>query len=409
MLPILKQTSWLVSAQILSRILGFFYTIFLAGNLGVLDFGLYSVGLAYFSIISSIADFGFNRYLIKEISAEKGKIWELIWNLVILRLTVICCFFAALAVFLYVFDQDKMRVSVILLAALAVLPQTVAVTFDGIFIALQKLQFSAISAFISSLTTVLAGLFLITWGFAIFGAINAVILGQLVLAAVLIGLLYKNEGIKLATVKLSILKKTLKGSLPYGILAILGLLYFRIDTVMLSYMRGNFETGIYAAGYKFIEALIFIPNALSFALFPRFVGFYKNNPRAIKITYHKIIRLMFFWGWIIAAAYFLILPEIIKIVLPQFSGAVEVIKILAFSIPFIFLYVPLSQIIQANDKYLKPLITLSIYTLVFNIILSFMLITRFGFTGAAIATVVSDVLSLTVIMLFVQRKIFKEN
>ena len=71
MKEILKQSSWLIGAQILSRIIGFFYTIFLARNLGVSDYGLFSVGLAYFSIISSFSDFGFNRYLIKEASERK--------------------------------------------------------------------------------------------------------------------------------------------------------------------------------------------------------------------------------------------------------------------------------------------------------------------------------------------------
>ena len=39
------------------------------------------------------------------------------------------------------------------------------------------------------------------------------------------------------------------GSLPYGLLGILGLLYFRIDTILLSYLRGNFETEIAAGTY----------------------------------------------------------------------------------------------------------------------------------------------------------------
>ena len=78
MKEILKQSSWLFFAQILTRVIGFFYTIFLANSLGVLDFGLYSVGLAYFSIISSLADFGFNRFLIREIATEKSQQWELV-------------------------------------------------------------------------------------------------------------------------------------------------------------------------------------------------------------------------------------------------------------------------------------------------------------------------------------------
>ena len=148
---ILKQTSWLFAAQSLTRVIGFFYTVFLARVLGVSDFGLYTVALAYFAIISSVADLGFNRFLIREVAKDRGKASQLLWNISLLRLTLTSVLFAIFAVGLYILDADKMRVGLILLATLAILPQAIALTFDAIFVGMQKLQFSAISLFISSL------------------------------------------------------------------------------------------------------------------------------------------------------------------------------------------------------------------------------------------------------------------
>lgn len=403
MRSILRQASWLVLAQASTRIIGFFYTIFLARNLGVLDFGIFSVGLAYFSIISSLADFGFNRFLIKEVAQEKGRTWELFWNLVMFRLTLICCFFAIFSLVLYIFDQDKLRVSIILLSFLAVLPQVIAVTFDGIFIALKKLQFSAIPAFISSLSTVLVGLILVSKGLAVFGAVTALILGQIILALSLIFLLYKTTGIKLAEVKLAVIKKAVLGSMPYGILSVLGLLYFRIDTIMLSYMKGNFETGIYSAGYKFLESLVFIPNALSFALFPRFVNLHINNPSKLKDVLFKSIKIIFLLGALIMFAYLLILPSIINFFLPSFKDSVTVIKILSITIPLMFVHVSASAVLLSTDKYLKQVIYLSIFPLILNILLNFLLIPKFGFLGASFVTVVSDLFS-TIIIFYAIKK-----
>ena len=397
MREILKQSSWLFLAQILTRVIGFFYTIFLANSLGVLDFGLYALGMAYFSIISSLADFGFNRFLIREIAKDKSKQWELLWNLITLRLTMICIFFALFSVVLYMFDSDKNRVSIILLASLAVLPQAIAVTFDSIFIALRKLQLSALASLIGSVSIAVLGFTLVTQGFGVFGAISAIILGQFIFAATLALLLYRQGGLKLSEVKLSVLKTALSGSLPYGLLAILGLLYFRIDTVLLSYMKGNFETGIYAAGYKFLETLVFIPNALSFALFPKFVKLHQENPQAIRSLMHKSVRLMFLVGICIAISYYLILPSIIRAFLPSYISAIAVIKILALSIPFMFIHVPLSQVLLSSDKYLKQVIYFSIVPLALNIILNILFIPQFSFLGASWVTVISDVISTVVI------------
>lgn len=405
---ILKQTSVLFLAQALTRIIGFFYTIFLARSLGVLDFGVYSVGLAYFSIISSISDFGFNRFLIREIAREKDKSWEIIWSVLTLRLTIVSVFFAIFAIGIYLLDQDKTRVSIILLSTLSVLPQAIALTFDGIFVALQKLQFSAIAAITLSLSTTFFGIYLISQGFGAIGAVNALILGQVFYAAVLSIFLYKHHGFSLSSVTEEIIKKALIGSLPYGILAILGLLYFRIDTILLSYLRGNFETGIYAAGYKFLEALVFIPNALAFALFPVLAKLHEENPLKIKALLYKSTKIMFILGLFITVLYFLFLPEIIKIFLPKFLPSIDVIKILSIAIPFMFIHIPASSVLISSEKYLKQVILFSLVPLTFNIVTNLIFVPLFGLFAASWITVASDILSVVLLFIFIH-KYFKNG
>lgn len=408
MKQIFKQTSWLFFAQVLTRIIGFFYTIFLARNLGVDGFGLFSLGLAYFSIISSVADFGFNRFLIREIAREKEKTWEIIWNVLMFRLTLVAVFFAVFSAFLYSFDQDKLRVSIILLAFLAVLPQLVAITFDALFIALQKLQFSAIPLFISSISTVFIGFVLVNKGYGVIGAVNAVILGQIIYLLTTLYFVKTKVGLNFAKVSSSVIKKAIFGSLPYGLLAVLGLLYFRIDTIMLSYMKGSFETGIYAAGYKFLEALIFIPNALSFALFPAFAKLHEQDPLKIKSLFYKSTKIMFIIGLGITVIYFLLLPFVINMFLPKFAPATQVIQILSLAIPFIFMYVPATVVLTSTEKYLKQVILFSIIPITFNIVLNVIFIPHYGFLAASWITVASDILSAFVIMFCIKKYVFSK-
>lgn len=403
MFNIFKQASFLFFSQALTRVIGFFYTIFLANSLGVLDFGLYSVALAYFSIISAVCDFGFNRFLVREIAKEGNRSWEVIWNVLMLRLTIVAVLFALFSAVLYSLDMDKIRVSVVLLASLSVLPQAIALTFDGIFIGLQKLQFSAIASFVLSIVTVFFGVFLMKVGFGVYGPVNALLLGQIIYAVVLGYFIYKHQGFKLSSVTTYIIKKALWGSLPYGILAIMGLMYFKIDTVLLSYIRGNFETGIYSAGYKFLEALVFIPNALTFALFPAFAKLHEENSVKIKPLFLKSTAVMFLVGCLITVLYFLTLPLVIGIFLPKFRSSIDVIKILSLSIPFMFIHIPASAVLTSSDKYLKQVILLSLIPLVFNILLNLIFIPQHGFLAASWITVASDVLSALVILICIKK------
>lgn len=409
MRQILKQTSWLILAQVLTKVIGFFYTIFLAKSLGVSDFGLFTVALAYFSILSSIADFGFNRFLVRELAKDRLKTSELMCNVVMLRLTLTSLLFAVFAIFLYIFDADKMRLSLILLAVLAILPQSIALTFDSIFVATGKLQFSAAALLVSSLLTAVAGLFLVSVGFGAYGAVNASIFGQLVYVLVIVVLLYKISGLHLSNIKLSIIKEAIRESLPYGLLGVLGLLYFRIDVVLLSYIRGNYETGLYSAAYRFLEAIIFIPSAFAIALFPALSKLHDVAPFKLKSLYFKSIKLMLVPAVLIVLGYTTLLPQVIKVFLPNYLSSINAIKILSLAIPFIFIHIPGAQFLLSTDKYLKQVLLLSIFTLSFNVILNLIFIPQYGLLAASWVTVCSEILSFVVFFLLIQRILNKAN
>lgn len=409
MKEILKQASWLIIVQILTKVIGFFYIIFLAKSLGVEHFGLYTVSFAYFSIISSIADFGFNRFLIREISKEKNKTNELLWNTVLLRLAFASVLFAVFSVVLYLLDRDILRVNLILMASLAVLPQVIGITFEGVFIALKNLKFSALILFISAITMSLSGWFLVVNGFGVAGAINGLIFGQLIYALCFFLLTIFKTGLHFPKVKFSIIQKTIEGSFPYGILGILGLLYFRIDSIMLSYLKGSYETGIYGASYKFLETIIFIPASFATALFPNMAQLHKNNIEELKKLYYRSFKLMLLSGLVLFLGYIIILPELIKIFLPNYFSAINSIKILAISIPFIFIATPGVQVLFSTENYLKRVMFFSVLTLLFNILLNLLFIPKFGYIAASWVTVASDVLSFVLFFVIIKFYIFKKR
>lgn len=404
MRAILKQTSWLVLAQILTRGIGFFYTIFLARNLGVEDFGLFTVALAYFSIISSIADFGFNRFLIREVAREEFETKELLCNVAMLRLTLTALLFGIFATALYSLDPDKMRVSLILLSTLAILPQSIALTFDSIFVGLRKLQFSATALILASALTTLAGVLLVTYGFGVFGVVNALIFGQVIYAATLIILLFSHLGLLLSNIKLSIIKKAIVESLPYGLLGVLGLLYFRIDVVILSYLKGSFETGIYGVAYRFLEAVVFIPSSFALAILPISIKKIAVNPQSIYKLYKKAMSLLFLIAIPLTFAYWFVLPFFIRQFLPQYFKSINVLLILALTIPFMFMISVQGAILFSSKKFLKALLIMSVFNLSFNVLMNLYLIPNYSYFGAAWATLISDIVGFCLFFVYIRAK-----
>ncbi len=405
---ILKNSAYLWGGQVFIKLVAFFYNIYLANSLGVSDFGLYSVALSYFSLISPICDFGILRYLVREVAKDRKELTSIMSNVFIIRalfMVVVFIFFSALV---YIFDPDKLRASLEILAIFAVVPQALSLTLDGIFIAIQKVSLSAIGSVILNLATTITGFLLISSGLGSHGAVYALIIGQIIYALFLF-VLYIKEGFKFRlNFKYENVKPIILGSLPYGILGVLGLIYFKIDTLLLSYMKGSYDTGLYSAAYKFLEALVFIPSSVATASFPVLARLHEEDREQIKQYYFKSLKLLGVISLIIVVLYILFLPTVIKLFLPQFEASIGAILILAWTIPFMFIHIPGTIVLLSTDKYLKPVIYLSIFTVSFNVIANLIFIPEFGFIASSWITVLSEVLSFLVFFVLLQKKVFKK-
>lgn len=409
MQAILKQSSWLLGAQMIARTIGFFYTIFLAKTLGVSDFGLYSIALTYFSLFSIITDFGFTRYLVREVSLNPKKSSLLLFHVSILRLLISALLFVSFAFLLNIVDPDKPRVALVLLAGLAIIPQAIALTFDAIFTALQKLQYSSISLVFLSLAGTLFGFYFLRQGFGAPGALYGFIAGHFIYLLILAFFLKIEKINYFDTFSIKEIKNLIIGSLPYAFLGILGLLYFKIDTLILAYLKGNFDTGIYSAAYRFLEVIVFMPGALAAALFPVLTRSINNNFKSTYELYLKFTGIVLSVALIVSVSYFYLLPFLIAFFLPQYMLSISVVKILSLTVPFLFMISIQGVVLMSRKQFLKSLIIMSIFNLCFNIVLNFFLISQYSYTGAAWATVISDIVGFSLFFVYIRIKLYARS
>lgn len=399
---VLRNSSYLLVAQSLTKVIAFFYTFFLLANIGgVANYGLYIVALSYFALISSVSDFGLSQYTIREASVFKDRLPTLLSNVIALRLTILSVAFAVLAVILRSFDPDNLRVAVILLAALATFPQGIALAIDTAFVSHQRLQFSALGLLILSIFTTLLGISFLKLGWGVFGVLMALIFGQVIYSLYSLYILKKLKIRIYSKVKFEEIKKIIAGSFPYGVLIVLGLLYFKVDALILNYIKGSYDTGIYGAAYKFLEAVVFVPSAVSSALFPVLANLSHTAPQQIYKLYLKATGILFGLSLLVVAGYYLILPMIITRFLPQYMLSIQSIRILTLTIPFMFMISPQALVLLSSKKYLRPLIWISVFNLVLNVLLNLIFIPKYSFIGSSWVTLVSDVTSFSVFSIYI--------
>lgn len=404
---IFTNSAWLFSAQAIVKVIAFIYTIFLAAALGVEQFGLYITALAYFSLFSSVTDFGFNRFLIREGAKSPQKLSEYLQTVLLTRITLTSVFFALISVLLYWLDSDVKRVNLVALALLAVVPQAIAFTLDAALVAEEKMRVSAVGFVILSLANLIIGYSLIQSGAGSTGAVIAVGLSQLFYSGVLFIFLHRTGFGWQNKVYWQHLKEIAKGSLPYGILGILGLVYFRIDALLLTYLKGSYEAGIYGVAFRFLEAVVFIPSALATALFPVLSRLHQQDTAQIKKLYFSSLKIIGLISLVIMMIFLGVLPWLINLALPQYLESIAVLRVLSLTIPFMFLHVIGTIVLLSSEKLLKPVIYLSLGTVTFNIVLNLIFIPLYGVMGVAYVTVLSEALSFVVFFLLLYYKLLR--
>lgn len=401
---ILKNSSYLLTAQIVTKILSFAYTFFLAKQLGVVEFGNYAVALSYFSVLSAIVDLGISRYLVREVAKDSTKFSLLFINSLVIRIVFSVGLVCAFGLALLVSDPDKTRAWLSLIAAFTIIPQAVGLTFDAALIVKNKFKYSAFGILILNLSTILIGIWLLTTGSDAMKAILAVVSGHvLYMFAVALFLLQstKDFGSILNQVKKQTLRSVLKGSILYGMMSMLGLIYFKVDTLMLSYLKGSSDAGVYSVAYRFLEGIVFIPAAFETAFFPSISRMHSEKRFNINL-YLKSVGLLILFSIPFVLSFWFIVPILVYSYLPaSYALSIEVVKILALAIPFIFALAAQGAVLLSSEKYLKLLLGVSLFNLVVNIIGNLLLIPGFGVMAAAWMTVGSQMLAFLIYFLII--------
>ncbi len=63
-------------------------------------------------------------------------------------------------------------------------------------------------------------------------------------------------------------KSMIREGIPYLLWTIFGIVYYRIDSVMLSFLTPEAVVGWYGASYKFFDVLAFLPGIYSLSILP---------------------------------------------------------------------------------------------------------------------------------------------
>jgi O-antigen/teichoic acid export membrane protein len=161
---------------------------------------------------------------------------------------------------------------------------------------------------------------------------------------------------------------------------------------MLQGLATSEETGLYGAAYRIIEIFSALPRVIFYVALTRFAQCYAKEPERLSEEIYKSTRLLLVVMLPVLLGAELFQTSIIQMLYGEaFTGAIAPLAILLPSLAVKMFGTLITSLLQATkqENYLPPLL---LSTVVINVLANAILIPNLGAVGAAIATLLSEIM-----------------
>ena len=389
---IFKNMSWLLISQIIVSICGFIWTILIMRYLGVTEYGILGFAISLSTIISVTADFGINTHIVRHIATDNKSASKYLGNSIPLKslFSIGSCIITL--VVLIIMKSNELIITITLLFTIKMIISSFLGLLHGSFQAFEEGKYQGIANASLNILLLLFIILAIFTDLGIYGITFSYILAYLLGLIYSFYVLYKHFPKPKFELDTAFCKKITILSLPFAATGILYLIYYSIDIVMLTNLVGNYATGIYNATYKLISVLTLFYGIYTAVIFPVMSKLFKNDKRLLLISYERSIKYLMLVMIPLAIGTMFYSLDIIQLICgSEYAAAAPVLSILIWTVCLLFISGAGNNLLNASHKE-KTVTKIYAMAAVFNVVLNLFMIPPFSYIGAAVATVLSDVL-----------------
>ena len=406
---IFKNTSWLTISQVITSICAFLWTIIIARYLGVSDYGIVSFAISFTSLVGIVMDLGMSTYITREIAKNRNSVNKYFNNIFIFKLILAIILFFISGLILYLLGYPQWTILITLLFTIELIFMSMTVFLNGVFQAFEEVKYQAIGSILNS-SLLLIGI-LITLGFdlgVVAIALSYTLSYFLYFSYILLKYIQTFSFPKFE-IDVKFIKRVLIESIPFGLTNFFYTIYFSIDIVMLSYISGDYATGLYKSAYNIITVFTTFFVVYQAVIFPVMSKFFKESQNLIKISYELSIKYLLLIIIPISAIIFFYARPIVDLIYSnQYSLASTPVQILIWTVLFLFINGAASVLLNAINQE-KTVTKIYIIAALFNVCLNLILIPVYSYDGAAIATVISEILITILTLYFISKTNYKPD
>lgn len=388
---VLGNSGWMIGQQVYFMILSLVIGSLSARYLGPSNYGLINYGASLISFFTIISKLGLDGVIINEMIKSPEKQGDYLGVALVMRLvTSIISLFAIVIVVRIIEPNNDMLYVITLLQSFAIILQSYEV-FTYWFQLNLKMKYVSIAMMIAQTVAGIWRIGLLVIGASVYWfALSTSI--QYIFSAVVVILFFRREKEKNLKLHCSIRdgKALLCKSYHFIISGLAITLYMQIDKIMIGKIISNEAVGIYTAATTIAALWEFVPTALVNSARPVIIKKYETNHDEYLKRFQQLLLIVSLMSIFVSVGMMLLGKIAVRILYGiQYIEATAPLYILIWSTGFAMIGTVRSIWIVAEgyNKYSKYYILIGAAV---NMILNIVLISVWGITGAAIATLISQ-------------------
>ena len=392
--------------------ISFFYFTLLARFLGPGDLGKFYFAISFTTIFAILIDLGLANVLTREVAKNQDKVARLIGSILSIKvpLAIISVFLALLII--NISPGDPLVKILVYISIFSMVLDSFTSTFYAAIRGFHNLKYESIAAVVFQLIVLVFGYGSLLLGGGLYFAMGALALASLFnfTYSFWVAKVRLKIPIKLVYDKV-LIKSLIFISWPFALYAVFQRLYTYLDSVLLSYLAGDVQVGLYQIAFKIVFALQFLPLAFTASVYPALSKYWQSDREQLEVTFARALNYLTIISWPIIVGTFLLADKIVLLFSDGYAAAVLPLQIAILALFFIFLNYPIGSLLNACDLQKRNTRNM-IITAIFSISLNIILIPRFAAMGAVITVVLSNFLMFTLGIFSISRLVkynFKKN
>lgn len=387
---ILQNILVLYGARVVGQVLNLGFFVLAARYLGPGEFGTLSFALSLGAISKIVSDSGLRHLLTREVSRERPEATKFLVNSSVVKIGLSVVMLVLIAAVVTATDQSPRTALVVYLVAASIVLDSFAEIQYSLFQAFERMEYQAFAELLKRSVLLLGTLVAVQTSASLvdFGAIYVVASTiPLVSASVVTARRFVEPRVQ---IDWGYTKSLLVRALPFGISVMFITTRFNVDILVLNQLASDDAVAWFNAVYRIILATLFVPRILMRAVYPVFARQYGSSEKALGELYERILKYMLALAVPLGVGGVLAAEELILGLYGEgYRNAVLLFELLVWTAALMFLNNVFETLLNSVDRQ-KSVTLFAGITMGLNVVLDVVLVSLYGYVGAAVGTVVAD-------------------